>query len=134
MATVTKGGVIPNKGVNLTCIGEGVLPVGTWVEITDPYYVELNDTRGDFSALGYIIVGNKVSGEDVTVATRFKLVDTFVMGMATNAGDPVVVGDDGKLWPYSPSASPGYADDCCMIVGIALTDSDDCTECDVGIF
>ena len=134
MANVTSGGVVPNKGVNITCIGHGVLTVGQWVCITDPYHVQLPDARGDLSTIGYVLVGNKVTGEDVTVATRFKCVDTFLMGLAVSAGDPVVVGTNGKLYPYSPSASPGFSDSCCSIVGIALTDAAAAVGCDVGIF
>jgi len=134
MANVTSGGVIPNKGVNITCIGHSVLAVGTWVCITDPYHVSLPDARGDLSICGYVIVANKTAGDDVTVASRFQLVDTFTVGAAVSAGDPVVAGTDGKLYPYDPSSSPGSADSCCSILGIALTDAAAAIGADVGIF
>jgi hypothetical protein len=134
VANVTYGGVIPNKGVNLTCIGHAILTVGQWVCITDPYHVQIPDARGDLSVIGYVLVANKAAGDDVTVATRFQLVDTFTMGAAVNAGDPVVAGADGKLYPYDPSASPGPADSCCSILGIALTDAVASAPADVGIF
>jgi len=134
MASVTKGGVIPNKGVNLTCIARAVYAVGTWVAVTDPYFVELPDIRGDLSVVGYVLVGNKNAGDDVTIASRFQLVDTFTMGGAVDAGDPVVAGSDGKLYAYDPASSPGAMDDCCSILGIALTDASAGAGADVGIF
>lgn len=134
MANTNSGGVIPNKGVNLTCIGHAVYDVGTWVAITGPYYVELPDIRGDLSVAGYVLVANKSAGEDVTVASRFQLVDTFIMGGAVEAGDPVVAGSDGKLYAYDPTSSPGTMDDCCSIIGIALTDASAGVGADVGIF
>jgi hypothetical protein len=134
MAHVTYGGVVSNKGVNLTCVGHTVLAVGTWVCITDPYHVELPDSRGDLGVCGYILVANKNAGDDVTVASRFQLVETFTMGGAVNAGDPVVAGTNGKLYAYDPSSSPGSADSCCSILGIALTDAGAAGLADVGIF
>lgn len=134
MTYASYGGVVPNKGVNLTCIGHAVYTVGTWVAITDPYHVELPDSRGDLSICGYVLVANSVAGGDVTISSRFKCVDTFTMGGAVVAGDPVVVGTDGKLYAYDPSSSPGNADSCCSIVGLALTDASAGGLADVGIF
>jgi hypothetical protein len=121
MADITYNGVIPNKGVNLTCIGTTVLSVNDWVEVTAAYEVDLPTSRGSYSIIGYVIVANSVAGEDVTVATRGNSVETFVAADTIAAGDPVVINTSGEVSAYDPSASPGSADTCCMIIGVALT-------------
>ncbi len=134
MANTNYGGVIPNKGVNLTCIGHAVYAIGTWVALTDPYHVELPAARGDLNIIGYVVVGNANAGDDVTVATRFQEVQTFTAGEAMSAGDALVAGTDGSLYVYDPTSSPGDGDSCCSIVGIALTDASADASVDVGIF
>lgn len=121
MSTITYGGVVPNKGVNLTCIGNTLLSVGDWVEVMGAYEVDIPTARGSLSIAGFVLVANTVAGGDVTVSSRFKAVDTFTAGGVIAAGDPVVVDLDGDLVAYDPLSSPGSEDSCCAIVGIALT-------------
>lgn len=131
MASIEHGGVIPNKGVNLTCVGTTLLSVGDWVEVVDEYEVDIPTTRGSLSVVGYIIVANSAIGEDVTVAGRGNSVEEFTAGGAIDAGDPVVINDEGEVVAYDPTSSPGSGDSCCSIVGIALTSAADGSELDV---
>ena len=121
MADITYGGVIPNKGVNLTCVGTTKLSVNDWVEVGAAYEVDLPVARGSYSIIGYVIVANSAAGENVTVATRASSVETFKAADTIVAGDPVVVNTAGKVSAYDSTSSPGSADTCCMIVGVALT-------------
>lgn len=134
MTTTTYGGVVPNKGVNLTCIGTSLLAVGDWVEVVAAYVVDIPTTRGSLSVAGFVLVTNKAVGGDVTVSSRFKAVDTFAAADVIAAGDPVVVDTDGAVSAYDPLSSPGSGDSCCSIVGIALTAAIAGGSLDVGIF
>jgi hypothetical protein len=133
MTTTTYGGVVPNKGVNLTCIGRALLAVNDWVEVVANYEVDIPATRGSLSIAGFVLVANKAAGGDITVSSRFKAVDTFVAADAIVAGDPVVITDTGKVSAYNPLSSPGAMDSCCSIVGIALTEANVGGKLDVGI-
>jgi len=121
MATVTYGGAIPNKGVNLTMVGDSVLAVNDWVYISGAYACDKPAARGDYGIIGYVIVANSAIGGDVTVATMGNSVETFVAGGTIAAGDALVASTDGKLYAYDPTSSPGAADNCCSIIGWALT-------------
>jgi hypothetical protein len=133
MASITYGGAVPNKGVNLTCVGNTQLDVGDFVEIMGAYEVDLPTARASLSIAGYIIVANAAAGEDVTVASRFNSVETFTAGGIIAAGNPVVIGTNGRVYAYDPSSSPGSADDCCAIIGIALTAAAAAGSLDVGV-
>lgn len=134
MADVTYGGVIPNKGVNLTAIGADKMVKGTWVEISGPYQVSIPMTRGSLSICGYVLIGNDKAGGDVTIASKFTCIDTFAIAEDVEAGDPIVVGDNGVLYVFDSVSSPGSGDDASSIVGIALTNATAGGAADIGLF
>jgi len=121
MADTTSGGTIINDALTLTCIGRTILAVGTWVEVVGDYEVDLPSARGSLSVLGFVIVGNKNAGEDVSVMTDGDCVYPFPAADIIDAGNPVVIDANGKVSAYDPSSSPGHADNCCNIAGLALT-------------